>query len=781
MTRVRFEDMLCGNDERRALLRAKPGLYGIDFLEVRTTPAIDNQRVLELHFQEKNADPGFNAFLNQLDGAEHYFELSGGVQVQGIQIDSAVRTGNLIVLRTSASGDFSSYRLRVAHPAMDPVFAAVEFNFKAGCPSQFDCKPVSSCDPVTLEGPAIDYNAKDYASFRQALLDRLSLTMPDWKERRAADLGIAMAELFSYVADRLSYYQDAVSNEAYLETANQRISVRRHARLIDYSMHDGASSRAFVVFKAAVAGVVPQGTQILTKLITPLQGQVAPKVIPIADADEAILLANAIFTLESTIHVAPGLTDIPLYEWGRESCCLPKGATQADLAGHRNLAAGDLLLLEEVKSPITGTPQDADPDQRQVVRLTLVRRETDPLNNAPITHVEWASADALTKPICLSAVASNGTLVKDIAQASANLGITHHGRVVKTTINDDQSLLLEEGPVSHWQPTGPSAAVAELMKSDPRLARPAVTIEDWTRRDTLLDSDPADAHFVVEIDNLGRAALRFGDGVAGREVVPPLKVTYYTGLGPAFDVPAGSLAHVIDPGAVPNVAVLQEVRNPLPAWGGASPEPLEDVKLLAPANLRAGLFRAVTEEDYSRAVEMMPEISKAVAKFRWTGSWHTVFITVDPAGSAELTDSLRKSVKDWASRFLQTGYDLEIQSPVYVPLDLEVIVCTDPDHFRSDVYRSLLRALGTGRGGFFNPDEFTFGEPLYLSQLYAAVTTVEGVRSAKVSKMRRFGKPAAGEIATGVLRVGPTEVIRCDNDPNFSEHGVLRIQMEGGK
>src|SRR5207249_3177500 len=44
----------------------------------------------------------------------------------------------------------------------------------------------------------------------------------------------------------LSYYQDAVATEAYLHTARQRISVRRHARLVDYHMHEGCNARAWV-------------------------------------------------------------------------------------------------------------------------------------------------------------------------------------------------------------------------------------------------------------------------------------------------------------------------------------------------------------------------------------------------------------------------------------------------------------------------------------------------------------------------------------------------------
>src|SRR5262249_47207815 len=128
----------------------------------------------------------------------------------------------------------------------DPRYAQIEFTFKIGCPSDLDCAPDTSCPPTPLPEPEINYLAKDYATFRQLILDRLSLIMPDWQERHAADFGIAVVEVLAYVGDYLSYYQDAVATEAYLDTARQRISVRRHARLVDYRMHEGCNARAWV-------------------------------------------------------------------------------------------------------------------------------------------------------------------------------------------------------------------------------------------------------------------------------------------------------------------------------------------------------------------------------------------------------------------------------------------------------------------------------------------------------------------------------------------------------
>ena len=77
--------------------------------------------------------------------------------------------------------------------------------------------------------------------------------MPAWQERSPADIGIALVELLAYAGDQLSYYQDAVATEAYLGTARRRVSVRRHARLLDYPMHDGCNARAWVFFAGGSA------------------------------------------------------------------------------------------------------------------------------------------------------------------------------------------------------------------------------------------------------------------------------------------------------------------------------------------------------------------------------------------------------------------------------------------------------------------------------------------------------------------------------------------------
>jgi hypothetical protein len=90
----------------------------------------------------------------------------------------------------------------------------------------------------------IDYLARDYASFRQALLELIPSKLPEWSDRSEADFGVVLIELFAYMADILSYYQDRIANEAFLATAQERRSVIQHLRLIGYEMAPAAPGSA---------------------------------------------------------------------------------------------------------------------------------------------------------------------------------------------------------------------------------------------------------------------------------------------------------------------------------------------------------------------------------------------------------------------------------------------------------------------------------------------------------------------------------------------------------
>ena len=62
----------------------------------------------------------------------------------------------------------------------------------------------------------------------------------------------------------------------------------------------------------------------------------------------------------------------------------------------------------------------------------------------------------------------------------------------------------------------------------------------------------------------------------------------------------------------------------------------EHLRQIAPEAFRAIQFRAVTERDWEEMALRHPDVAAAKASFRWTGSWHTVFVAIHPVDAANL-------------------------------------------------------------------------------------------------------------------------------------------------
>ena len=143
--------------------------------------------------------------------------------------------------------------------------------------------------------------------------------------------------------------------------------------------------------------------------------------------------------------------------------------------------------------------------------------------------------------------------------------------------------------------------------------------------------------------------------------------------------------------------------------------------------------------------------------------------------------AFERELRRFVEPYRMAGQDLEIDAPRPVPLEIALRVCVKPDHFRGDVKAALFqvfskRTLPDGRRGLFHPDNFTFGQPVYLSQVYAAAQAVDGVASVDVTQFERQGRPDPQAFADGVLNFARLEIPRLDNDPSFPERGVFRAE-----
>jgi hypothetical protein len=780
--------------DRGLAIVASTSVNGIDFVEV-TAP-----RTLVVHFLNAVAlaDPSVAAMI------------TGGDSVPTVavaKIDNATDWSNdaegrpLLTLHTVSDGDFSEYLLTIAAPALDIVLNSTTFSFKATCPSDFDCAPPPhQCPPDDTDVPPIDYLAKDYQSFRQALLEFSALRYPQWVERSEADLGLVVAELISAVGDELSYFQDRVAAEGSLPTATQRRSLVSLARLVDYEPRPAVSAATIIQCNVGAPGAVKAGARI--SAVAP-DGAVIPFEIGTGLADIADYPVSDVWNFA----IAP-------YWFDDKDQCWPEGATDLWVGGHGfAFTAGQALLIQ------TDLPGES---VRQIVHLTAPGHEAvDPIFltgglPTPVTHIVWGQGEALTRARDQTRTIIGGNLLPATqgqrfsesfatgmvppSAPQAALAIARRG----PNGSDDEPNYVFRFPLSQ----GPLGWLTESDSSVPpapeillRQLSPAAA--DWSFATTLLQSlgtgtdftidpvawqviarsgDGRPTHFDIAGDD--GSAIRFGDNVFGASPAEQdlFLVSYRTGLGAAGNVAVDTIT-IVDPDTA---GLIASARNPFAVTSGADAETAGHVRRMAPQAFRAVQYRAVRAEDYEMAAETLPWVQKACTNFRWTGSWITVFTAADPRGSERISVDEHVALVELLNRRRLAGYESYAPPPNYVSIDLRIEVCVLDGWLDGDVEAAVLDVLGAatrpdGSSGFFFADRFSFGKPLYRSRLEAAIQDAPGVAGVRSIKYRQRGVFAGFVDLPEAVTPAPTQILRVDNDPSWPERGTIRVIAEGGR
>ncbi len=832
---------MLSRDRLNALLENQT-LNGIDFVEIASA----DQKTLRVHFL--NTVP--------LQGTLIDVEITGGETIPNVPVSnlealkrhvneaSYWRTDSegrpLLTLLVDAPGDFSTYQLTItSNDTLDPFYNHSSFTFKALCDSDLDCEvPPQACPPPAGNVPPIDYLAKDFLSFRQALSDFSALRYPEWQERSEADFGMMFMEALCSLADDLSYTQDRIAAEATIDTATQRRSLVRHARLVDYEPQPATAASVCLQLDVqdgvtilpsglAMSALGPDGAAIAfeigTGLIDPQTGQ----------------LNLATFTVHSTWnrYTSTGDCNLVPYYWDNSQRCLKAGSTEMWVAGHNfnfvtdetaGKGNGQALLID------TQGATSADPPIREVVHLLSAKEETDTLFQQDVTHIIWEAQEALKSDHDLTF--TQDALPCPRTVLAGNLVPATQGRrysetfaipTSETPAAPDPQLplaLVRTGPNSTSD--APTSQYLYTLQY-PRLAWLAQTGLDtfplpeillvqkpspssseefgWTWRRRLLDAEPFEKAFTVDPVRFTRIArlsddptvpiiqdfdgdagdtIRFGDGIFGEtpEDGDVFQVTYCVGGGVTGNVAADTIVNV-DASALSQV---KAVTNPFPAAGGADEETDERVRRLAPQAFRARQYRAVRPEDYEAAAKRLLWVFRAGTDFRWTGSWLTVFTTADPENTEAISVEEHLELIDLLNRYRLAGYESYAPPPHYVSLDLQITVCARSDAFRGDVEAAILRALSTqkfpdGTTGFFYFDNFTFGTPLERSALEAAIQNAYGVAGVLCILYRQRGVTSGFMDLPQIVHVRTRDILRVDNDPSRPERGSIKVYVEGGK
>lgn len=257
--------------------------------------------------------------------------------------------------------------IRVGHPDPGPPSDI------CGC-----CGGVRLLTPAPIANrpnlPKVTFRTGGHARHKRSMLAGLSsetaLPLAGLGTRDDGDFSIALIDAWASALEVLGFYQDQLTNEAYIGTATERFSIGELARLVGYRLHPGAAAETdMVLLMDDPPGAEPDVADLTVPAGTRIQSQPGP--------GETAQVFETVAELEVRVawnRLRPRQTELVLPGTGDR---------RAWIAGTPQLSEGDLLLF-------LGAGRQTDPTATDwnVRRVVASEVEADGLR----TRVEWDEA-----------------------------------------------------------------------------------------------------------------------------------------------------------------------------------------------------------------------------------------------------------------------------------------------------------------------------------------------------------------------------------------------------
>lgn len=111
------------------------------------------------------------------------------------------------------------------------------------------------------------YDLREYEDFKKDMIERLKKAIPEYSDFSDSDFGMVLIDLVAHGLDVLSYYNEKVANEAYLETAEERESIVKIAKMLGYTLEEATPSQVYEVFEITPKSkdfTIPKGYEVRT-------------------------------------------------------------------------------------------------------------------------------------------------------------------------------------------------------------------------------------------------------------------------------------------------------------------------------------------------------------------------------------------------------------------------------------------------------------------------------------------------------------------------------------
>ena len=400
----------------------------------------------------------------------------------------------------------------------------------------------------------VDYLTLDYEGFRQMMIDRLKVNLPEYTDYSETDMGVVLIELAAHGLDVISYYKDRQALECFLPTARERKNVIMHCKLFGYKLDSATPSKFVQVFRLkhcnglsvnAKSGlVIVDGVRYENTIL---------RVKTKSESGQPSIYFEVIGGLNDKGEFTPTF-EIPAYK-----------SSKSSLASSENAGVADGSITYDTNTDYTESSDtygdEIDPNTGEYLYRAVV-------------------VQGLTIPNELLAY-SDGTASQKYATSYT--------------------------PALDYTPTAPyNESVVHVYVTENGETK------EWTRVENFLLSSSQSKHYTYTTNEYGEGVFEFGNGISG--AIPPknakIETTYRIGGGIETNVGANTIIEMDS-----KFACIDATYNPDTAFVlGADMESIEEAKIKAPASLRT-LDRAVTIKDYEDIGILLDFITSAQSVF----------------------------------------------------------------------------------------------------------------------------------------------------------------------
>jgi len=315
-------------------------------------------------------------------------------------------------------------------------------------------------------------------------------------------------------------------------------------------------------------------------------------------------------------------------------------------------------------------------------------------------------------------------------------------------------ILLTAGETVTYDVVSDGSKFQRILVPDPKWIEGTIEVEidgtPYRKVDFLVDGDETSTIFTIDVAANQNFYICFGDGKTG--VIPPvgstITIKYRKGGGRASNIPIGDIKTIIlgKLQSSPPQDISVSLYNHERGSGGEDAETVEDAKLWAPKWARTN-GRAVTAEDfntlatkYSHPVFGSLARASAVLK-REVPELNTVLIygwSRDNEGNFTTPSAeLKQAVEDYFNNDGEGSVRLitvktEVVDGEVVYCNIEADVRIDPTYAEDVVRNNVSTALRNLFDNAYNQP----GEPIRISAIYDAITSVAGVLSCVIRSVK---------------------------------------------